>query len=75
VQKGDLVTFTATVNPSDKDPKFGFFSRATKASFVNEKTGEIIPAYPIYQDEKTFNTQELLAAAQDQWRTLYGEVR
>ena len=74
-QKGDLITFTATVKPSDKDPKFGFFSRPTKGSFVNEKTGEIIPSYPLYQDEKEFPTPELLAAAQDKWRAAYGEVK
>ena len=42
VEKGDLVSFTASVTPSDKDPKFGFFKRAAKAFFVNEQTGELI---------------------------------
>lgn len=32
VDKGDRVTFTATVNPSDDDPVFGFFKRPTKAA-------------------------------------------
>lgn len=66
VEKGDLVTFTATITPSDKDTKFGFFARANKASFVNEKTGEIIPDYPIGED-----TEE----QRKQWTQLYGEVR
>ena len=65
--KGDLVTFTATVQPSEKDPKFGFFTRAAKASFVNEKTGEIIPDYPQYGEN--------IEAAQTAWHTLYGEAR
>ena len=34
-KKGDKVTFTATVKPSDDDSKFGFFSRPTKASVVS----------------------------------------
>ena len=29
-EKGDRVTFMATVTVSDKDPKFGFFKRPTK---------------------------------------------
>ena len=33
----DHITFTATVTPSDKDSKFGFFKRPTKAA-VNEKS-------------------------------------
>lgn len=31
VGKGDHITFTATVTPSDKDAKFGFFKRPRKA--------------------------------------------
>jgi len=34
-KKGDRVTFTATVKPSDDDSKFGFFSRPTKASVTS----------------------------------------
>ena len=33
-EKGDIVTFTATIEPSKDDAKFGFFSRPSKASFV-----------------------------------------
>jgi hypothetical protein len=33
VKAGDTVTFTATIDPSDK-PEFGFFKRPTKASVV-----------------------------------------
>ena len=31
VGKGDHISFTATVTPSDKDAKFGFFKRPRKA--------------------------------------------
>lgn len=40
--KGDLITFTATLEPSKDDAKFGFFSRPAKAFYVTEETGEII---------------------------------
>lgn len=73
-EKGDLITFTATVTPSEKDPKFGFFSRPAKGSFVNEKTGEIIPEYPMYTDAKVLTTDEDLARAQNQWRETYGTI-
>lgn len=33
--KNDKVKFTATVTPSNDDPKFGFFKRPSKASFIN----------------------------------------
>ena len=74
-QKGDIITFTATVEPSQDDPKFGFFKRPAKGSFLNEKTGEIIPSYPLYQDVQVLTTPDLLAEAQQKWRDLYGEVR
>lgn len=32
--RGDVVEFTATVNPSDDDDSFGFYGRPTKARFV-----------------------------------------
>lgn len=41
-EKGNLVTFTATIKPSKNDPKFGYFSRPSKAFFVKEETGEIL---------------------------------
>ena len=75
VKNGDMVTFTATVTPSEKDTKFGFYSCAAKAAFVVESTGEIVPDYPIYQDAETYTTPELLAAAQQKWCSLYGEAR
>ena len=34
VEVGDTVTFTATVTRSDRDPKFGFFKRPTKAAII-----------------------------------------
>lgn len=34
VEEGDTVTFTATLQPSDNDPLFGFFKRPTKASIL-----------------------------------------
>jgi hypothetical protein len=36
VNRGDVVRFTATVKASDKDPKFGFYSRPSKAVMVKE---------------------------------------
>ena len=35
VCKGDTVTFTATLTPSDDDSKFGFFKRPSGASIIN----------------------------------------
>jgi len=35
VQKGEKVRFTATIAPSNDDPKFGFFSRPSKAEFLS----------------------------------------
>jgi hypothetical protein len=34
IKKGDVVSFTATVQPSNDDPKFGFYSRPTGAQVV-----------------------------------------
>ena len=34
--KGDIVTFSAKVKPSDKDPKVGFYSRPTKAKIIEK---------------------------------------
>jgi hypothetical protein len=34
VEVGDTVTFTAGVTRSDRDPKFGFFKRPTKAAII-----------------------------------------
>lgn len=36
-ERGDRITFTATVTASDKDAKFGFFKRPTKAALLSEK--------------------------------------
>jgi hypothetical protein len=36
VARGDEVEFYATVKPSADDPKFGFFSRPTKARITSE---------------------------------------
>lgn len=38
--KGDMVKFSATVEPSPTDPKFGFFKRPTKASVVLDPAKE-----------------------------------
>ncbi len=34
IERGDRVRFTATLTPSDRDPKFGFYKRPSKAAFV-----------------------------------------
>ena len=34
LDRGDKVKFTATIEPSDRDPKFGFFKRPSKATVV-----------------------------------------
>jgi hypothetical protein len=39
LSRGDIVQFDARVQKSDRDPKFGFFSRATKASLVKYHEG------------------------------------
>lgn len=38
--EGDVVRFTARVEPSDDDPKFGFFKRPTKAAIIQSQEGE-----------------------------------
>jgi len=40
VERGDSVEFTATVERSDKDPKFGFYKRPAKASVTSHKAEE-----------------------------------
>ena len=35
--KGNRIKFSANVEPSDNDPKFGFFKRPTKAEKIDEK--------------------------------------
>ncbi len=36
---GDRIAFKATVTPSDRDPKFGFFSQPAKARVISKKEG------------------------------------
>lgn len=36
-KRGDRVSFLATVKPSDRDPKFGFYSRPTQAEILNNE--------------------------------------
>lgn len=36
LEKGARITFTATFTPSEKDPKFAFFKRPTKAARIEE---------------------------------------
>jgi hypothetical protein len=36
-ERGDRITFTATVSTSNDDPSFGFFSRPSKADFINNE--------------------------------------
>src|SRR5665213_1689287 len=72
VKKGDLVTFTATVEPSNDDKKFGFYKRPSNGALVNEKTGEVIPSYPVGYETKEFPTQADLLAAQAAWVETYG---
>lgn len=40
VEKGDRVTFTATLTPSDRDSTFSFGKRPSKASFLTQKDVE-----------------------------------
>lgn len=40
VDEGDTVTFTATLQPSDNDPLFGFFKRPTKARILAAATSQ-----------------------------------
>jgi len=40
VEKGDKVKFTGTLEPSDKDEKFGFFKRPSKAEVTERKIEE-----------------------------------
>jgi len=37
---GDRIRFNASVAPSDRDSKFGFFKRPTKAEVIEKKQGE-----------------------------------
>jgi hypothetical protein len=43
LEKGDQVRFDARIQKSDRDAKFGFFSRATKAALVKPFEGELAP--------------------------------
>jgi len=37
VKRGDIIEFTATLQVSDKDPKFGFHKRPSKATIIEKK--------------------------------------
>ena len=39
--KGEVITFTANVKPSDDDPKFGFFKQPSKARFLERHKDNI----------------------------------
>ncbi|ATW62746.1 hypothetical protein SCBWM1_gp62 [Synechococcus phage S-CBWM1] len=41
VREGDYVRFTASLKPSDNDPKFGFFSRPMKAELLFSEPVEV----------------------------------
>lgn len=43
-ERGDVIRFYAKVEPSDKDAKFGFFSRPTKAEVVSSAPVEQLQA-------------------------------
>jgi hypothetical protein len=40
LERGDGVAFTATLQPSDRDPKFGFFKRPSKARITDYRPAE-----------------------------------
>lgn len=42
--KGDRISFRATVTPSDKDSKFGFYSRPTGGRLVGQEKPELVNA-------------------------------
>jgi len=45
IERGDRITFTATVERSDRDPSFGFFKRPRKASIISYATdNQVQPA-------------------------------
>jgi hypothetical protein len=38
IQRGQRIRFTGTIEPSDADPKFGFFQRPAKAEIIKENS-------------------------------------
>lgn len=65
LSRGDVVRFDATIEKSDRDPKFGFFARATKAALVKYHEGVVDTVKKGDYPHVTVTVQ--VAASASQW--------